>query len=61
MDDHGTHSWMKGLLRRNSIYLTKWVESIFASSLAKLVFRLGPTEERGDDPEIKRKRWGMTW
>lgn len=48
---------LQGLLRRHSIHLTKWDKRIFASSLTKLVFRLGLREERGDDPQIKRKNW----
>lgn len=50
---------LQGLLRWHSIHLTKWDKRIFVSSLAKvkLVFGLGLREERGDDPQIKRKKW----
>lgn len=48
---------VQGLLRWNGIHLTKWDKSIFSSSLAKLVFRLGLREEKGGDPQIKRRWW----
>lgn len=48
---------VQGVLICNTIHPTKRGKSIFASSLAKLLFRLGLREERGDDPQIKRKRW----